>query len=73
VAWGWVAIGAFVAVWDRFAPETLTGRSALWCAGPRSRVAWPATVLVTSAHLLGVLPPKLDPFYHIGKVVVRPR
>ena len=60
--YGWVALAAGIAVFDYFAPETLSHAvdRALEC--PRGRYAAIGAVALTAAHLLNVLPKQADPF-----------
>jgi hypothetical protein len=55
---GWVALAAFVAAWDLTQEETLSAAFRR-TPTPIKTLAWG----VTTAHLFGVLPRQIDPFY----------
>lgn len=64
--YGWMAIGAFVAVFDCLAPETMSDAVDRALTRPAGRVAVAGAIAVTSAHLLNVLPKAIDPYAFIG-------
>lgn len=63
---GWVGLTAYVAVWDAYAPETLSGAFGRAVLHPKAR--WPVVALwgLTTAHLFGVLPRRYDPIARVG-------
>ncbi|AYQ98523.1 hypothetical protein SEA_REPTAR3000_37 [Mycobacterium phage Reptar3000] len=67
----WLALVAGVVAYEVFAPrgELLSEGMDRYLAG---RWAWPtrAAVVVTAAHLLNVLPDRIDPIHRLGALVV---
>ena len=53
---GWATLFFYVIVWDRYGPETLTA------AARRHRIATTLICGITTLHLLGYMPPRLDPY-----------
>ena len=64
---GWAAIGGFVVAFDLLSNESLT--HAFERARESDNMAVKAlalgTLAVTTAHLVGVIPRQVDPFYRI--------
>lgn len=67
--WGWIGLTAYVALWDAYAPETLSSAFGRAILHPRAR--WPVVALwgVTTAHLFGALPASLDPIARVGNAM----
>lgn len=68
VAWGVLAAG--VAAYDIMSPpgETLSERMDSWLDSPRSKAMAIGTVAVTAAHLLNILPERVDPFHRLTTI-----
>ena len=72
---GWAFLSAYVVAWDLVAlfsgHETLT--SAFWRGThhPVSRLPVTVVWLVTTAHLFGVLPARMDPISLLGQQIGR--
>lgn len=67
--WGWVGLGAYVAAWDYWAPETLTNA---FLRGREHRVGKfvvAAAAGYVAAHLYDRLPENLDAFDYIAKKI----
>jgi hypothetical protein len=64
--YGWMALGAFVAAWDVFAPETLSNAIDRAIERPGGRIAVIGTIAITAAHLLNILPEEIDPYNRLG-------
>lgn len=60
---GWIALGAGVAIFDRYAPETLTNRA------HRTEHPWAARIAIgtVALHLANALPERLDPIHQVVK------
>lgn len=65
-SYGWIAIAAGVAAFDYFSPETLSHAVDRALEHPVRRYAAIGAIAVTSAHLLNLLPERLDPFCALG-------
>lgn len=55
---GWVGLMGYVALWDTVAPETLTHAFKRYDTAVRV-----GALAVTTAHLMGAIPRRFDPFY----------
>lgn len=62
-----IAVGAVA--WDAYAPETLSGAFSRGRRHPAGRILVPAGWLVLTAHLFGALPPQVDPFHQLMRVL----
>lgn len=60
--YGWAILAGFVIAWDVLAPETLSGAVDRALEHPVGKYAAIGGVAVTGAHLLNVLPERIDPF-----------
>lgn len=60
---GWVVLVGFVAAWDILTPDSLSSAFSRGCKTPVGRIVVPALWGITTAHLFGKLPNKVDPFY----------
>lgn len=65
---GWLCIGVFIALWDRYC-DTLSGGFGRALFHKKKRPFVVAAWLVTSLHLFQRLPKKLDPFCYIGGII----
>ncbi|TXH15426.1 MAG: hypothetical protein E6R06_32965 [Mycobacterium sp.] len=67
----WLALAAGVAAWDTWGHETLS------TAVDRYHHAWPwvtrAVVAYFAAHLLGIIPGKLDPLHALTRLRHSPK
>lgn len=60
---GWLALGLLVGAWDMANARSLSSLA---------QRRWPVTLVVggvTLAHLLGILPDRVDPFAHVARRV----
>lgn len=64
---GWLLLGGFVLVWDRYC-ETLSSGFYRAILHKHKRPFVVAAWLITSLHLFQRLPKKLDPFCYMGRV-----
>lgn len=66
--YGWVALATGVALWDIYAPETLSEAVDRALDHKYMKyIAWGVGGIVTG-HLFNVLPNKLDPIHQLGKI-----
>lgn len=63
--YGWIALAAGVAAFDRFSNETLSHAMDRALERPYGRYAAIGAVAVTAAHLLNVIPEQYDPFNYV--------
>ena len=68
---GWLAIAGFVAVWDRYASESLTHAAHRGLEHRVGKYAVPAALGITALHLLDKIPREIDPFYRVLDVSPR--
>jgi hypothetical protein len=61
--WAWATIGAFVTAYDLFSDDSLTASFRRGAENPRTRPLVYGALGVTAAHLAGVIPRSIDPFY----------
>lgn len=61
---GWIGLIGYVALWDKIAPETLTHAFKRYDTAVRV-----GAVAVTAAHLMGVIPRRIDPFYIVADMI----
>lgn len=65
---GWIAIGSAILGWEIFSPpgQLLTD------GAHRALILHPIltrwAIITTALHLLGILPPALDPYHQVGKI-----
>lgn len=78
--YGWAMVLGAAALWDMVAPESLSHAFKRGMEKNKlSRALTIGSLAVTSAHLLGVIPRKYDPFYltidrtPVGKIVEKHR
>lgn len=64
---GWAGLAAHIAVIELLAPpgETLSEAVDGWMLRNRGRVLWFALVGIVAAHLLNLLPERVDPIHRI--------
>jgi hypothetical protein len=67
----WLGLAAGVLVYDTFCPEgeTLSEGVDRALAHPLSRAATIGAIAITGAHLLNVLPERIDPLHHMLRVL----
>ena len=65
IAWGVLAAG--VAGYDYYSPkgETLSERMDDWLDSPKTKAVALGAVAVTAAHLVNLLPQRVDPFHRL--------
>lgn len=63
--YAWAAIGAFVAAYDLLGNDTLTASFKRGAENSRTRPFVYGALGVTAAHLCGVIPREIDPFYMV--------
>lgn len=61
--YAWAAIGAFVIGYDLLGNDTLTASFKRGAENPHTRPLVYGALGITAAHLCGVIPKELDPFY----------
>lgn len=60
---GWALLAGGVFLWDKLAEESLTHAFQRGIHNSQSRAFCVGALAVTAAHLLDVIPHKVDPFY----------
>lgn len=65
----WIALVAGVAAFDYFAPETLSEAFDRALERPVGRFFAMGAVAITGAHLLNVLPKRVDPLHQLAERV----
>lgn len=67
----WVGLAAGILTYDVLCPdgETLSEGVDRALAHPIGRIATVGAIAVTGAHLLNVLPTKIDPLHHMLRVI----
>lgn len=72
---GWIALGASVAAWDMFAPETLSHAVDRALESPKMRPIAYALGAITISHLFNVFDklgiPQYDPYARLGDFVLK--
>lgn len=70
-ALGWALLGAYIIAWDLGAARSGETLSSGFRTASRHRIArWPVALAwaLTTAHLFGWLPPRVDPYRVFGRV-----
>jgi len=70
---GWVACAAGVAIFDIVANETMSSAFRRGLENPKTAAPVIGAWAVTTAHLFGVLPERIDPFVQTFNVLERVR
>lgn len=61
--YGWIGLTAGVIAFDALAPETLSGAVDRYLERPIGRIVAIGAIAVTGAHLMNLLPERLDPIH----------
>lgn len=69
----WIGLAAYLLIVEARAPkgETLSERVDLWIEKHPGKAVWHAGVFAVGAHLLNIIPPRIDPIHRIFTLLSR--